>query len=129
MRSVVVRARFRDLSSTGQSRVESPNLPSQFFIVSQELRNLVTFLHIQRFAARACCQKLGAALKGVAVDQGVSGGMPGTPMTFVCITNLTFESREAFLMAFGPHAAEIVADGPNFSNVQPSVQISEIRLG
>jgi hypothetical protein len=35
---------------------------------------------------------------------------------------------EQFQESFGAHAAEIVGDVPNFTNTQPTIQISEIKL-
>jgi uncharacterized protein (TIGR02118 family) len=73
-------------------------------------------------------QKMGAALKGVAVDQGISGGMPGTSMTYVVICNLLFDSIDDFYVAFAPHAETIMGDISNYTNVEPVVQISEVTL-
>ena len=36
------------------------------------------------------------------------------------------ESLEAFQQGFGPHAAEILADIPNYADLQPVLQISEV---
>src|SRR5207249_6052245 len=55
-------------------------------------------------------RKFGAAAKGVSVEQGLAGGTPGSPPSFVAIAHFTFESVEAFQAAFAPHAAEIMAD-------------------
>lgn len=52
-------------------------------------------------------RKLGTALKGVSVEQGLAGGIPGSPPAFVAMAHLSFDSVEAFQAAFGPHAAEI----------------------
>jgi len=73
-------------------------------------------------------QKLGAAVKGVAVEQGLSGGAPGAPATYVAIGHLLFESVEAFQAAFGPHSQAILADVPNYTNLQPIIQISEVKI-
>ena len=73
-------------------------------------------------------QKMGAALKGVAIDQGISGGMPGSSMTYVVICNLLFDSIDTFHVAFAPHAAEIMGDISNYTNVEPVVQISEVKI-
>jgi hypothetical protein len=35
---------------------------------------------------------------------------------------------QSFQAAFGPHAKEILADVPNYTDVKPSMQISEVRL-
>ncbi|PWJ57009.1 uncharacterized protein (TIGR02118 family) [Dyadobacter jejuensis] len=68
---------------------------------------------------------LGDALKSVDVNMGLSGVSPDQPAPYVVITNLTFDSLESFQGSFGVHAEKILADLPNFTNVQPVVQISE----
>jgi uncharacterized protein (TIGR02118 family) len=71
---------------------------------------------------------VGPALKHITVEQGLAGGTPGDLMTYATIAHLTFDSLDAFRDSFGAHAAEIMADVPNYSNVQPTVQISEVKL-
>jgi uncharacterized protein (TIGR02118 family) len=73
-------------------------------------------------------QKLGAACKGMAVEQGVAGGAPGTPPSFVAMGHLLFDSADAFQKAFGPHADEIMGDIPNYTKIQPVIQISDIKM-
>jgi uncharacterized protein (TIGR02118 family) len=73
-------------------------------------------------------QKLGAACKGMAVEHGVAGGAPGTPPSFVAMGHLLFDSADAFQQAFGPHADEIMGDIPNYTKIQPVIQISEIKM-
>jgi uncharacterized protein (TIGR02118 family) len=72
-------------------------------------------------------QKLGAALKGVAVEQGIGGEEPGSPAPYLVLCHLWFDSVEAFQTAFGPHAEELGADIPNYTNIQPTIQISEVK--
>ena len=72
-------------------------------------------------------QKLGAACKSIAVEQGIAGGAPGAPATFVAMGHLYFDSTDAFQSAFGPHAQEILADIPNYTNIQPTIQISDVK--
>ena len=72
-------------------------------------------------------QKLGSACKSIAVEQGVAGGAPGAPPTYVAMGHIYCESAEAFQTAFGPHAAEIMADIPNYTPIQPIIQISEVK--
>jgi uncharacterized protein (TIGR02118 family) len=73
-------------------------------------------------------QKLGAALKGVAVEQGLAGSLPGSPPPFLALGHLLFESVETFQTSFGPHAQAFLADIPNFTNTQPTIQISEVKM-
>jgi len=73
-------------------------------------------------------QKLGSACKNVAVEKGIAGGPPGAPATYLAMAHLTFESIDAFQKAFGPHADAIMGDVPNYTNAQPTVQISEVKM-
>jgi uncharacterized protein (TIGR02118 family) len=70
----------------------------------------------------------GAACTSISADRGVSAGQPGSAPTYIAAGYLTFESVESFQKAFAPHAAEIMADIPNYTNAQPVIQISEITL-
>lgn len=72
--------------------------------------------------------KLGPALKSMAVEHGLAGGSPGAPPAFVAMGHLYFDSVEAFQSAFGPPSAEILADIPNYTNTQPVLQISDVKL-
>lgn len=74
-------------------------------------------------------QKTGDACKSYAVDKGLAGGAPGAPATYVCTGHLFFDSVDAFQAAFGPHAAEIMADIPNYTDLAPVIQISEVVVG
>ena len=74
-------------------------------------------------------QKTGAACKSWAVDKGLAGGAPGTPATYVCAGHLFFDSVDTFQAAFGPHAREIMADIPNYTDLTPVIQISEVVVG
>jgi uncharacterized protein (TIGR02118 family) len=72
--------------------------------------------------------KLGSACKSVAVEQGVSGMMPGTPPTYCVLCHLVFESVEQFQSAFAPHANTILADIPNYTSLEPVIQIGEVKM-
>jgi uncharacterized protein (TIGR02118 family) len=72
-------------------------------------------------------QKLGAACKGVAIEQGLAGATPGSRAVYVAMGHFYFDSVEAFQAAFGPHAQAIIADVPNFTDIQSTVQLSEVK--
>lgn len=73
-------------------------------------------------------QKLGAACKGMTIDQGLAGGAPGAPATYVAMCHLLFDSVEAFQTAFAPHAQGIMGDIPNYTTIQPIIQVSEVKM-
>jgi len=72
--------------------------------------------------------KMGASLKGVSVEQGLCGAEPGSPATYIAMGHLYFDSLEAFQTAFGPHAESMMEDIPNYTDIQPTSQISEVKL-
>jgi uncharacterized protein (TIGR02118 family) len=42
--------------------------------------------------------------------------------------HLYFESAAEFQTTFGPHAVVIMADIPNYTDIQPTIQISEVKI-
>lgn len=72
-------------------------------------------------------QRLGDALNSSAIDEGIAGGAPGEKPAFIAMGHLIFDSVERFQTSFAPHAEEIMADLLNFTNVQPQIQISDIK--
>ena len=72
--------------------------------------------------------KLGTALTGIAADKGIAGGAPGSAPTYVAIAHLYFESVESFQSAFNPAAEAILGDIPNYTDLQPDLQISEVAV-
>ena len=73
-------------------------------------------------------KKIGAPLKGMSVDEGIGTAPPGTQAPFVAVAHLLFDSVDAFGAAFGEHGAEIMADVPNYTDIQPLVQVSAIKM-
>ena len=73
-------------------------------------------------------EKVGAALKKVAVDGGLGGGAPDSPPLYAAMGHLYFDSIADFQSAFGPHAEAIMADVPNYTNVEPVIQVSDVHI-
>lgn len=70
--------------------------------------------------------RMGAACKYYTVDQGLAGGVPGAPAPYVAMCHIFCESVATFQAGFGPHAKEIMADIPNYTDRTPVIQISEV---
>lgn len=70
-----------------------------------------------------------AACRAFSIDKGIGGGVPGAPAPVVAIAHFHADSIEAFMTAFGPHAQEIIADVPNYTDITPVMQISEVVAG
>jgi uncharacterized protein (TIGR02118 family) len=68
----------------------------------------------------------GMGLVRLEVDKGLAGGAPNSSAPFACIGHLYWNSLADFQKAMGQHGKELMADIPNFTNIQPQIQISEI---
>jgi uncharacterized protein (TIGR02118 family) len=70
--------------------------------------------------------RMGDSCKYYTVDKGLAGGTPGAPAVYVGMCHIFCDSVEAFQRGFGPHAKEIMADIPNYTDQTPVIQISEV---
>ena len=73
--------------------------------------------------------RMGDACIRYTIDKGLAGGAPGESATYVGMCHIFCDSPEAFQTAFGPHAKEIMGDIPNYTDLSPVIQISEVVLG
>ena len=73
--------------------------------------------------------RMGAACRFYTVDKGLAGGGPGDPPAHIGMCHIYCDSVEAFQAGFGAHAAEIMGDIPNYTDLAPVVQISEVVVG
>lgn len=95
-----------------------PNSETTKFDMDYYLAHHIPLLH----------RLLGTALRGVFVDQGVSGGQADSSPAYVAMAHLLFDSVEKYQASFGPHAPAIVGDIPNYTNSQPTIQVSEVKM-
>ena len=61
------------------------------------------------------------------VDEGL-GSVTGGPAPYAAIGYFMYEKMEDFQNGLAAHGAEIMADIPNFTNVEPQIQISRVVL-
>ena len=66
--------------------------------------------------------------KGVSVERGLSGAEPGTDPAYVAMCHFLFESLEDFMAAFLPHATRLQGDLPNYTDIKPVIQVSEVLI-
>lgn len=71
---------------------------------------------------------LGDAIIGATVEKGLGGAAPDSAAAYLAMGNLYFESIDSFQNSFGPHADKIMADIPNYTNSEPTIQISEVMI-
>lgn len=74
-------------------------------------------------------EKLGPALRGLSVEQGLPvADLPGRQPTYIAMCHMLFDSAEAFMEAFTPHQALLQGDMPNYTDIEPVFQFSEVRI-
>ena len=73
--------------------------------------------------------RMGDHCKYYTVDRGLAGGGPDEPATYVGMCHIFCDSVENFQQGFGPHASEILADIPKYTDLTPVIQISEVVVG
>jgi uncharacterized protein (TIGR02118 family) len=88
-----------------------------------------TFNHdyyVQKHMAMVRDRWGGMGLVKIEVDRGVAGGAPGAPAPYAAIGHVYFRSLDDFQKAAKAHGQELFADVPNFTNITPEVQISDV---
>ncbi|GMN08353.1 EthD family reductase [Croceitalea sp. MTPC5] len=68
----------------------------------------------------------GDPLKRYAIDKGVAGRTPEDPLPYVAVGYFYFDTLTDYQNAFSANAEKILSDIPNYTNIQPVVQISEV---
>jgi uncharacterized protein (TIGR02118 family) len=68
---------------------------------------------------------LGANAVRGEVRKGVASP-DGSAASFVCLANIWINSVEEFQATLAKHGKEIMGDIPNFTNIQPIIQVDEV---
>jgi uncharacterized protein (TIGR02118 family) len=96
-----------------------PNKPGSHFDVEYYLNT-----HMPMSA-----RLLGSAVKAISVEIGRSGVTAEDQPPFAAICGFTCETLQDFNDAFLPVASELQGDIPNYTDIEPIIQISDIRIG
>ena len=59
------------------------------------------------------------------VERGIEAA-DGEAAPYICILHIEFPTIDDFKRGFEKHSAELLADIPNYTNIAPEIQISEI---
>ena len=71
-------------------------------------------------------QKLDSTCKGLSAERGLSGAAPGSAPIYTVMAHMLFDSIASLQSALAQHAPALMADIPNFTSIQPVLQISEV---
>jgi len=69
----------------------------------------------------------GDSLKAMSIDKGLASGTPDTPVPYLAIGYFYFDTMSSFKNTMGPNSAKLRADVPNYTNIQPVIQVSEVQ--
>ena len=64
-------------------------------------------------------------LQKIEVDEGLSGGAPGSPANYKVICRLYFDTLENFQASLGAVGNQIFADIPNYTDIPLELQVSK----
>lgn len=68
----------------------------------------------------------GEAMRHYTIEKGIAGRTPEDPVPYAAIGTFYFDTLEAYQDAFAPHAEQILNDIPNYTDIQPVIQISKV---
>lgn len=67
-----------------------------------------------------------AGILGIDLEEGLAGSAPDSPPTYAMIGRIKFNTVGELQAALTTHGPELIADIPNFTDVQPLLQISQV---
>lgn len=68
----------------------------------------------------------GTSLAKIEVDEGLANAFPDQPVPFASISYFHFENIQDFQQGMMQRGGEIIGDMPNYTNVQPVIQIDRV---
>ena len=72
--------------------------------------------------------RCGSHVEPGGIERALAGGAFGLEVPYCAVAHFIFESRADMERSFGMHIPEFLSDVPNFTNVQPIVQLSEVVI-
>ena len=69
---------------------------------------------------------LGSNLVRYTIEKGISSGIPNTPLPFMAIGSFYVKSLPDYQAAIAPNRDAIRADFPKYTNISPTILISEV---
>ena len=67
-------------------------------------------------------------LTSVSAEKGIVDLVPGSPAKYTTVATLEFTSVDALQQGLAAHGAGIMGDIPNYTDIQPIIQVSEVLM-
>ena len=74
------------------------------------------------------CLSDAKGFRGVSVERGIDIEEPKLESSYFAMCHYYFDSVEDFLAAFMPHAQKLQGDIPNYTDIEPIIQISRVEI-
>lgn len=71
----------------------------------------------------------GFGLSRYEIDRGLTAAAPGSAAPYTCVGRLYFNTVDEFQNAMAAHAPEILGDIPNYTDIEPQIQVSQMSVG
>jgi uncharacterized protein (TIGR02118 family) len=65
---------------------------------------------------------------GYSVSKGLAGGAPGSPADFMITAQIHIDTMEHVQAGMAAESPTIMADIPNYTDIQPKIQIDEVLV-
>ena len=69
----------------------------------------------------------GDSLKAMIIDKGLAGGAPDSEAPYLAVGYFYFADMASCQSSMGTHSKTLQADVPNYTNIKPILQLSEVQ--
>ena len=117
---------FQKNESTDYSKIEKGMIKVAIFYPNEEGSTFDMDYYANKHMPMAS-DLFGDSLKAMIIDKGLAGGAPNTPAPYVAVGYFYFADMATCQSSMGEHSKTLQADVPNYTNIKPVLQISEVQ--
>lgn len=116
---------FKQISSSDTSKIEKGMIKVAIMYPNEEGKKFDMDYYSNKHMPMVA-GLFGEPLKLYAIDKGIAGRTPDEPIPYVAIGYFYFDKLSEYQDALAPNAEKILGDIPNYTDIRPVVQISEV---
>ena len=116
---------FQKNESTDYSKIEKGMIKVSIFYPNGEGNTFDMEYYSNKHMPMAA-DLFGDSLKAMVVEKGLAGGAPDSAAPYVAVGYFYFADMATCQSSMGEHSKTLQADVPNYTNIKPVLQISEV---
>ncbi len=116
---------FTKYESSGESKIEEGMVKVAIFYPNGEGNTFDMDYYTNNHMPMAA-GLFGDKLKAMVIDKGLGGGAPDSTAPYVAVGYFYFADIATCQSEMGTHSEALRADVPNYTNIKPVLQISEV---